>query len=225
MDSSPVNDSNTVANVDDDACWRYHSMMNLKNYSVAAINPELASRVSDNTVGPVKKRRTISGKCECREKLQLKICLIGYEVSRFEDDHNHPLAIDSENPFLRVNRCMTAILRNFAFNVASSNTVPVRAFNFLKSLRGSYVDVGAIAIDFKNWMRDIKISIGKNDANLILQKFKDKKETLDNTFFYDYETDSNGYLTRLFWADLEGQRSYDVFGDVLSFDATYRTNK
>lgn len=120
---------------------------------------------------------------------------------------------------------MTAILRNFAFNVASSNTVPVRAFNFLKSLRGSYVDVGAIAIDFKNWMRDIKISIGKNDANLILQKFKDKKETLDNTFFYDYETDSNGYLTRLFWADLEGQRSYDVFGDVLSFDATYRTNK
>ncbi|KAK1395117.1 hypothetical protein POM88_014173 [Heracleum sosnowskyi] len=27
------------------------------------------------------------------------------------------------------------------------------------------------------------------------------------------------------WADRIGRRSYDVFGDVVSFDATYRTNK
>ncbi|KAK1357095.1 hypothetical protein POM88_050351 [Heracleum sosnowskyi] len=121
--------------------------------------------------------------------------------------------------------CMTIVLRNFAFNAASSNTGPVRAFNFLKSLTGSYVAVGATAVDFKNWMRDIKVFIGKHDADMILQKFKDKKETSDNTFFYKYETDSNGHLTRIFWADLEGQRSYDVFGDVVSFDATYRTNK
>ncbi|KAK1366437.1 hypothetical protein POM88_041998 [Heracleum sosnowskyi] len=121
--------------------------------------------------------------------------------------------------------CMTAVLRNFAFNDASSNTGPVRAFNFLKSLTGSYAAVGATTVDFKNWMRDIKVFIGKHDADMILQKFKDKKETSDNTFFYEYETDSNGHLTRIFWADLEGQRSYDVFGDVVSFDATYRANK
>ncbi|KAK1383067.1 hypothetical protein POM88_020802 [Heracleum sosnowskyi] len=121
--------------------------------------------------------------------------------------------------------CITAVLRNFAFNAASSNTGPVRAFNFLKSLTESYAAVGATAVDFKNWMRDIKVFIGKHDVDMILQKFKDKKETSDNTFFYEYETDSNGHLTRIFWADLEGQRSYDVFGDVVSFDSTYRTNK
>ncbi|KAK1387075.1 hypothetical protein POM88_015253 [Heracleum sosnowskyi] len=82
--------------------------------------------------------------------------------------------------------CMTVVLRNFAFNVASSNTGPVRAFNFLKSLTGSYADVGATAVDFKNWMRDIKVFIGKHDADMILQK---------------------------------------SFGDVVSFDATYHTNK
>ncbi|KAK1358858.1 hypothetical protein POM88_043332 [Heracleum sosnowskyi] len=189
------------------------------------IEPE-ASRISD-TVGPVKKkRRTVSGKCECSAKLVLKnVALKGYVVSHFEDNHNHPFANDSEKHFLRGNRCMTAVLRNFAFNAASSNTGPVRAFNFLKSLTGSYAAVGATAVDFKNWMRDIKVFIGNHDADMILQKFKDKKETSDNTFFYEYETDSNGHLTRIFWADLEGQRSYDVFGDVVSFDATYRTNK
>ena len=111
------------------------------------------------------------------------------------------------------------------YHTASSNIGHVRSFNILKSICGSYAAVGATAVDFKNWVRDIKVFIGKHDADMILQKFKDKTETSDNTFFYEYETDSNGHLTRLFWADLEGQRSYNIFGDVVSFDATYRTNK
>ncbi|KAL8123920.1 hypothetical protein AgCh_011795 [Apium graveolens] len=37
--------------------------------------------------------------------------------------------------------------------------------------------------------------------------------------------DSDGHLTRLFWADVRGRRNYEVFEDVISFDATYRTNK
>ncbi|XP_074376755.1 protein FAR1-RELATED SEQUENCE 1-like [Apium graveolens] len=51
------------------------------------------------------------------------------------------------------------------------------------------------------------------------------KETSDGGFFYEYQTDSDGHLTRLFWADVRGRRNYEVFGDVVSFDATYRTNK
>ncbi|KAK1402330.1 hypothetical protein POM88_001935 [Heracleum sosnowskyi] len=47
---------------------------------------------------------------------------------------------------------------NFAFNAASSNTGPVKTFNFLKSLTGSYAAVGATAVDIKNWMRDIKFT-------------------------------------------------------------------
>lgn len=55
-------------------------------------------------------------------------------------------------------------------------------------------------------MRDIKLYIGKHDADKLLQKFKDKQETSDGGFFYEYQTDSNGHLTRLFWTDVRGRK-------------------
>ncbi|KAK1383794.1 hypothetical protein POM88_021529 [Heracleum sosnowskyi] len=185
-----------------------------------------SSRISDKNVEPVKRRKTISGKCHCSAKLALKFAgSESYEVSSFIDKHNHPFATDSEKQFLRGNRAMSAMNCNFVFDVASSNTGPYRAHGILKELCGSYSAIGATAVDFKNWMRDIKVFIGKHDSDMILQKFEDKRETSDNSFFYEYQTNSDGHLTRLFWADIEGRKSYDVFGDVVSFDATYRTNK
>ena len=104
-------------------------------------------------------------------------------------------------------------------------TYRYRAHSLYKSLCGSYSDVGATAKDFQNWMRDVKLYIGKRDADMLIEKFKTKKETTNGGFFYEYETDPNGHLTRIFWADVEGRQSYEVFGEVVSFDATYRTNK
>ncbi|KAK1388656.1 hypothetical protein POM88_016834 [Heracleum sosnowskyi] len=49
--------------------------------------------------------------------------------------------------------------------------------------------------------------------------------TSDGAFKYEYETDSSNRLTRLFWVDGIGRQNYEVFGDVVSFDATYRTNR
>ncbi|XP_074351949.1 protein FAR1-RELATED SEQUENCE 5-like [Apium graveolens] len=118
---------------------------------------------------------------------------------------------------------MTAFQRHFLLDAVKSNMGAFRAPTMYKSLFGLYSDVGPTAMDFQNWMRDIKLYIGKHDADMLLQKFKNKHETSDGGFFYEFQTDSNGHLTRLFWADLRGRKNYEVFGDVVSFDATYRT--
>ncbi|KAK1369851.1 hypothetical protein POM88_035943 [Heracleum sosnowskyi] len=148
-----------------------------------------------------------------------------YSVSKFFEKHNHELASESEKQFLRSNRCMTDLHMKFVFDANLTNIGPTRAFTIFKAMCGSYGDVGATAVDFKNWARDIKAFIGKHDADMIIQKFKDKNETTDNSFAYEYQTDSSGHLTRIFWVDARGRESYDLFGDVLSVDATYRTNK
>ena len=90
---------------------------------------------------------------------------------------------------------------------------------------GSYEDVGATVNDFKNFYRDVKVRIGDHDAKTILAKFKLKKETSNNTFYYDYKVDKYGHLTGLFWTDAIGQANYKVFGDIVSFDPTFRTTK
>ena len=56
-------------------------------------------------------------------------------------------------------------------------------------------------------------------------------EKLDNLekhgegFFFDYYVGEGDALSGLFWADNVAKLNYKRFGDVLSFDATFRSNK
>ncbi|KAK1400558.1 hypothetical protein POM88_000163 [Heracleum sosnowskyi] len=106
-----------------------------------------------------------------------------------------------------------------------ANVGPVKTFNIVKEMVGSYENVCATSTDFKKFNRDLGSRIGKNDADVIIEKFRLKRETSNNTFFYEYKQDKDGQLTSLFWADATGIRNYSIFGDTLSFDPTYRTNK
>ncbi|XP_042065335.1 uncharacterized protein LOC121808827 [Salvia splendens] len=46
-----------------------------------------------------------------------------------------------------------------------------------------------------------------------------------DAFYYEIEIGSHGNLTKLFWADAISRRNYHMFGDVISFDSTYNTNR
>nr|XP_017239585.1 PREDICTED: protein FAR1-RELATED SEQUENCE 5-like [Daucus carota subsp. sativus] len=113
----------------------------------------------------------------------------------------------------------------FIVDASKSNIGASRAHTILRSMIGSYKDIGAIVVDFKNFSRDIKQHIGKHDADMIVQKFKDIQDSSDPHFRFEYRTDSHNHLTQLFWADGDGRKNYEVFGDAVSFDATYRTNR
>lgn len=106
-----------------------------------------------------------------------------------------------------------------------ANIGPTRAHTLAKEFVGSYEDVGATVCDFKNFARNVKVRIRDHDANMLLAKFKLKKETSNNTFYYEYKVDREGHLTGLFWTDAIGQANFEVFGDIVSFDLTFRTNR
>ncbi|XP_074282684.1 protein FAR1-RELATED SEQUENCE 7-like [Silene latifolia] len=44
-------------------------------------------------------------------------------------------------------------------------------------------------------------------------------------FYFDYELDDDGSLCRAIWADGTARNNYKIFGDAVSFDPTYSTNK
>jgi len=49
--------------------------------------------------------------------------------------------------------------------------------------------------------------------------------TNDPLMFVKSTIDNDRRLERLFWCDGESRMNYEIFGDVLAFDATYRKNK
>ncbi|GAV86504.1 hypothetical protein CFOL_v3_29934 [Cephalotus follicularis] len=48
---------------------------------------------------------------------------------------------------------------------------------------------------------------------------------VDPNFYFATEYDSDGTLRSMFWADARSREEYFVFGDVIVFDVTYKTNK
>nr|XP_017217257.1 PREDICTED: protein FAR1-RELATED SEQUENCE 5-like [Daucus carota subsp. sativus] len=164
-----------------------------------------------------KRRRTVSTKCECHADFVLASHQLGgFYVKKFTESHNHPFAGKGGMQFLRCSRSLTEFHRTFIFDASKSNIGASRAYTIFKSMIGSYEDVRATVVDFKNFARDIKQHIGKHDADMIVQKFRDIQESSDSSFRFEYRTDSANHLTQLFWADgIDNHWKSVTFGAIL----------
>lgn len=115
-------------------------------------------------------------------------------------------------------------LRSIVFDAAKVNIGCSKSFSLAKEMYGGYSNVGATLRDFRNFNRDLKEYVGEKDGQMIIDKFKVMQET-SSSFYYAYDVDSAGHLTKLFWADPVGRKNFEIFGDAVSFDATFDTNK
>ncbi|XP_019184816.1 PREDICTED: protein FAR1-RELATED SEQUENCE 5-like [Ipomoea nil] len=125
---------------------------------------------------------------------------------------------------MRINRKLDLGHQIFVANCAKANIGSIKSWKLYRQMVGDYTDVGATGVDFQNFKRDLMAYIRGGDAQLITEKFLHKKE-LWSSFFFDYDVDEYDQLSRVFWADPVARRNFACFGDVVSFDATYRTNR
>ncbi|XP_022024865.1 protein FAR1-RELATED SEQUENCE 5-like [Helianthus annuus] len=108
--------------------------------------------------------------------------------------------------------------------MSNINIGPVRAFNIMKEVYGGFDKVGATKVNFKNFKKELNLLFGEFDAEMFVMRLMRKKEFLPN-FSCEYKTTDEGVLKCIFWADEDMKRNYYMFGDVISFDATYKRNK
>ncbi|XP_074283994.1 protein FAR1-RELATED SEQUENCE 3-like [Silene latifolia] len=80
--------------------------------------------------------------------------------------------------------------------------------------------MGASLEDFKNFWRDVKQFIKGYDAQMMIENFI-RKKVMYNSFYFDFDVDERGRLSRVIWADLISIKNYSLFGDVTSFDTTF----
>ncbi|GJX66578.1 peptidase C48, SUMO/sentrin/Ubl1 [Tanacetum coccineum] len=67
------------------------------------------------------------------------------------------------------------------------------------------------------------LNIGDIDAQMFIHKMENRKKHVAD-FLFDYLVE-NAELFGIFWADEVSKYNYREFGDVVSFDATFKTNK
>ncbi|XP_074297074.1 protein FAR-RED IMPAIRED RESPONSE 1-like [Silene latifolia] len=99
-----------------------------------------------------------------------------------------------------------------------------KTYKICKEQVNGFENIGASLNDFKNFHRDVKCFIPERDGQLFVDHFKEMTGTRIG-FYFDYDLDDDGSLRRAIWAYGTARENYKIFGDAVSFDPTYSTNK
>ncbi|XP_022018853.1 protein FAR1-RELATED SEQUENCE 5-like [Helianthus annuus] len=170
-------------------------------------------------------RRVPSIRTGCKSRMCVKLNASNlYEVYSFKEAHNHYFIVVEDRHLLLANRGMNYMQEQAVNALSALNIGPVKAFNIMRTLYGRFDKVGTTKNDFKNFKRDLNMYISGFDADMMIKRILRKKEYMPN-FSMEYITTEDGVLRALFWADEDAKRKFSVFGDVVSFDATYCRNK
>ncbi|XP_074277475.1 protein FAR1-RELATED SEQUENCE 5-like [Silene latifolia] len=110
------------------------------------------------------------------------------------------------------------IIQNSRLNVGASLTNKL-----CKEQAEGFENVGATLTQFKNFQREVKCLLNGKDGHMFISRLEILRETKGLVF--SYETDADSALTRIFWTNADSIRCYALFGDAISFDPTYGTNK
>ena len=119
---------------------------------------------------------------------------------------------------------MSSFQKQFVLDCGKQRVGPRKAYGILAEIQGGRATVGCSVKDFENSRRDMLLYYKGIDSQVVLDRFALKKKC-SNAFYYAYSVGKEKKLERLFWCDAIGRRNCSVFGDVVSFDSTYNTNK
>jgi len=139
-------------------------------------------------------------------------------------DHSHDIS-PKKSRLIRGNRKVDMHSRQ---TVETNDDAGVRinkSFRSLVSEAGGYEHVNFIERDVRNYIGQQRRSLCKDgDGQTLLRHFSKMRE-LNNDFFFEIDMDEDNRICNVFWADARSRAASEDFGDVVSFDTTYLTNK
>ncbi|XP_060200856.1 protein FAR1-RELATED SEQUENCE 5-like [Lycium barbarum] len=162
-------------------------------------------------------------------------CLAHFSVSRqsngmfripsFEEKHNHPLVPSSLAHMLPSQRKIKVAQAYEIDLLDDSGICPKASFDYAARQVGGQSFLGYTRRDQKNYLRDKRKDSLKHGVARSLVDYFEKQILEDPAFRYSLDLDDDGLITNVLWADGKMIRDFKIYGDVVSFDTTYRTNK
>lgn len=162
----------------------------------------------------------------CRAEFQISLNerKTAWVCTFFYGKHNHNLTPIGQVHFIRSHRNIKGPDLIAASALHKVGVKPSQIHEYMVERSGGYKNVGFMRKDVQNGLDSMRRQdLKENDAETCLSYLEGKKSA-DPSFFYEYTIDQEHRLGDLFWCDGGARADYAVFGDVLAFDATYRTN-
>lgn len=146
-----------------------------------------------------------------------------FRLAVFEEIHNHLMVPPQYRHLSKHDRKLKYAEQLFVYKATVCNIGPTKAHQLYSTIKGTDENVNGTVTDFRNWSRDLNVYISDSDSQMLINKMEEKKEYYPGFSFYYKAEDS--VLHSLFWADEVAKCNYNEFSDIMSFDATYQTNR
>ncbi|CAL5399418.1 unnamed protein product [Camellia sinensis] len=180
-------------------------------------------RIKKSEVNPLKP--SLSTKIDCKARVWATLQKDGrFMLTTVNLDHNHDLIPTDSRHFAMNKKILTPVKRRLEINDQAGIGVS-RNYHSMVVEDGGYESLTFDERDARNYIdRARKLRLGEGDSDA-LQKYFLRMHTQNSSFYYMIDVDTDFRIRNLFWADAMSRAAYKEFGDVISFDTTYLTNK
>ena len=149
-----------------------------------------------------------------------------WRISTIELDHNHHLVTPTKVDLIETYRNITPVARQLIDTLNKAGIGPSRMMNVLSTMGGGMQTVGFTDKDIRNVVRDLRRdSEDENDAQAAVNYLKNVESASVSKFFFRVKACEDNRITCILWVDARSRLMYQHFGDVVTFDSTYRTNR
>ncbi|GKU98206.1 hypothetical protein SLEP1_g11238 [Rubroshorea leprosula] len=171
-----------------------------------------------------KRQRTIT-RVGCKAQMTVKKQNSGkWAVSRVVKQHNHELVPPDKVHCLRSHRHVSGPARTLIDTLQAAGMGPSGIMNVLIKESGGINNVGFTRVDCQNYMSSSRQRTLGTGGQLVYDYLK-RMQAEDPDFFYAVQGDFENLTGNIFWADRNSRMNYSYFGDTVTFDTTYRTNR
>ncbi|XP_022856495.1 protein FAR1-RELATED SEQUENCE 5-like [Olea europaea var. sylvestris] len=176
-----------------------------------------------NTSSTLKPQPTIQSGCNARITASSDICGV-WRINTVHLEHNHKTS-PSKSRLYRCNRELSAHVKR-RLEVNDIAGIPLhKSYNSAVVEAGGYENMTCIEKDCRNYVEQIRrLRLGEGDA-VAIQSYFSKMQAQCSGFYFSMDLDEELRLKNIFWADNRSRQAYKEFGDVVTFDTTYLTNK
>lgn len=178
--------------------------------------------VDETATGERKTNEVIGTECKCVMVISERN--LEWVITRLDLDHNHELSPPDEVRFLRSHKYLSTEERVLIRTLKECHIPTRNMIVILSVLRGRLTSLPYTKKDISNVRTEINRETSSNDMMQCLTYLKKKQEE-DPNFFYEFDLDENRKVRNFFWTDGRSRDWYHKFGDCISFDTTFLTNR
>ncbi|RYQ90944.1 hypothetical protein Ahy_B09g096864 isoform D [Arachis hypogaea] len=160
-----------------------------------------------------------------RDKIKNQLIDVGlWTISKVVLNHSHPCCPERAE-MLKQHRELSMFVHHTIETHEEAGTRSSKTYQSFMAGAGSHRELGFIEKDMRNYITREVQNIFKEDDAKEFGKYLLRMKEKNQNFFFELNLEGDRCIKHAFWADARSKAAFEYFGDVVSFDTTYNTNR